>query len=799
MPIFVANSNRRRVLFRAAVAAVLGFSILVLFSFFIELLLPVSREPFSDTYARESYHYYYTAANDKKVALSFDDGPTDTETLANMAVLLEHNVPGSFLFIGRHVLARPEVAKTVAEKGFTIGNHSFTHSKGAQTSERRLAVELRATEMLISRTTGQTPTYYRPPFLLGIGVDPAPNPYILPEESNGWALAQGYHPVGIDIDTKDWASHSPEEIVANFKSSLKKTNGHIALFHDVPPTAAALKEIIPWLKEQGYSIVPLQELLEPPEEILLTRDLRFGDTNRTTSGEISLLQWFLYKRGLLDPYVLNGVFDEDTRDAVVRYQSAEKLVDPTAIDPVVAGVVGAVTREHIAAETKTLPFLPKTPSRFIFALHNIQNGYVYLLSVLGSSIGILAAFALGVIALRTLVLGFLLGIARFRPQKLKNASEGWGPSITVLIPAYNEAENIRSTIESVLNNTYRNREIVVLDDGSTDRTASIVEGMQGAYPEEKLTLLRLQNGGKARALNIGTSHAKGDLIAILDGDAALDTYALEMIVRPFVDPAVGAVAGKVATANQRGLLDRFQALEYAVGQNIDKQAFSVLGAVGVVPGPAGAWRREAIIALGGFPTDTLVEDQDMTLTFLRAGYKVVYEPRAISYTETPHTVSNFLKQRFRWVYGTMQCFWKHKGVFIERPTSSMSYLVMPNTLFFGILLPITYPVVDTILIFSIFFGAWQAVLVPILIFTLVDMLYVYWGLSLEKGSRKGLILFVPLQRIFYRQLLYYTVIKSLVRAIEGRGAGWNKFVKVGETERFFFSNLNPTLPNQSAR
>jgi peptidoglycan-N-acetylglucosamine deacetylase len=210
--------------------------------------------------------------------------------------------------------------------------------------------------------------------------------------------------------------------------------------------------------------------------------------------------------------------------------------------------------------------------------------------------------------------------------------------------------------------------------------------------------------------------------------------------------------------------------------------------VGVVPGPAGAWRKSFLMEAGGFHTDTLVEDQEMTLTMLHMGKKVIFEEHAIAYTETPHTVKNFLKQRFRWVYGTMQAFWKHKSIMWERPDDVMSLVVMPNIAVFNIILPLTYPFADSALLFGLIFGEWQTLLVPFAIFTAVDLLYASWGLRGESNKLK-LLCAVPLQRVVYRQLLYYTVYKSFVRAMEGTGTLWNKFAKVGETKRYYLAAL----------
>jgi peptidoglycan-N-acetylglucosamine deacetylase len=173
---------------------------------------------------------------------------------------------------------------------------------------------------------------------------------------------------------------------------------------------------------------------------------------------------------------------------------------------------------------------------------------------------------------------------------------------------------------------------------------------------------------------------------------------------------------------------------------------------------------------------------------LRRGWRIPYEPEAIAYTETPGTLLGFLNQRFRWIYGTMQCFWKHVDLIFKRPSSPMSYLLLPNILIFGIILPLSYPIVDVVLVAGLFFGVWQELLLPALIFTGVDMLYALWGLRGE-GSRRSLVWVVPLLRIAYRQLLYYTVVRVLVRAIEGGGVGWNKVARMGDTKRFFDEHL----------
>jgi hypothetical protein len=118
----------------------------------------------------------------------------------------------------------------------------------------------------------------------------------------------------------------------------------------------------------------------------------------------------------------------------------------------------------------------------------------------------------------------------------------------------------------------------------------------------------------------------------------------------------------------------------------------------------------------------------------------------------------------------------------------MSLVLMPYTFIFGIVLPLTYPVVDAVLIWSLLSGFWLAALTPVLVFTLVDILYAMWGLRGEQFGWR-LLWMVPIQRLCYRQLLYYTVARAVVRAIEGTGASWNKVKKAGETQRFYIEHF----------
>ena len=128
---------------------------------------------------------------------------------------------------------------------------------------------------------------------------------------------------------------------------------------------------------------------------------------------------------------------------------------------------------------------------------------------------------------------------------------------------------------------------------------------------------------------------------------------------------VGAVAGNVKVGNQVNLLTKWQAIEYISSQNFDRKAFAYLNAITVVPGAIGAFRKKAIEEAGGFTTDTLAEDCDLTIRILRCGYIVENDNSAIAMTEAPETLKQFFKQRFRWSYGVMQTFWKNRDALAQ--------------------------------------------------------------------------------------------------------------------------------------
>lgn len=353
--------------------------------------------------------------------------------------------------------------------------------------------------------------------------------------------------------------------------------------------------------------------------------------------------------------------------------------------------------------------------------------------------------------------------------------------ISIIIPAFNEEANIEATVRSVFANLKHRDEVIVVDDGSTDASAHIVRTLQAEFGTV-LKLLQKENGGtKGSALSFALPQVKHRIIMSIDADTIVDRDAFDFLAGHFRDSTVGAVAGKIYPARVRSLISVFQYLEYMQGQNLDKEVYAVGNAIGVVPGALGAWRKSAIMTSGGYSPDTVVEDQDLTLALLANGWKVHYEPQAKAYTETPDTLSAFFKQRSRWVFGTLQCVWKYRTWLFSLKRPSLGWIILPNVLFFNLLIPVLVPFIDVAVILGLFgwLNIWT-VLGPFIIFTVFDIWCAIEGIAYEKRSLYRLIPLVFWQRFFYRYIMAAAIVKSLFVALGGNLVRWGLQQRRGE-------------------
>ncbi|HVV08617.1 bifunctional polysaccharide deacetylase/glycosyltransferase family 2 protein [Amycolatopsis sp.] len=400
---------------------------------------------------------------------------------------------------------------------------------------------------------------------------------------------------------------------------------------------------------------------------------------------------------------------------------------------------------------------------FVFALH--LSGFVAkLLTTLMIAAGVLA------FARTFLVLTATLSHVRRGPRE---RGPGRDP-VTVIVPAYNEEAGIEATIRSILASTHP-VEVIVVDDGSTDGTAEVVAKLVSS----QVRLIRQRNAGKAAALNTGLAAARTELVVLVDGDTVLDERAVRTLVRPFIDENVGAVSGNAKVANRRGLLGRWQHIEYVLGFNLDRRMYDVFECMPTVPGALGAFRRSAVLRCGGVPVDTLAEDTDLTMLLQRDGWRVLYQPLAVAWTEAPATLGQLWKQRYRWCYGTLQAVWKHRRSILERGQGGrLGRRGLPYLLLFQVLLPVLAPFVDLATVFGLFTEQRPVLLGYWLVFQLLQLIPGFVAFRLDRESLRPLLA-LPAQQFVYRQLMYLVVLQSVVTALAGVRLPWQKLHRRG--------------------
>jgi len=260
------------------------------------------------------------------------------------------------------------------------------------------------------------------------------------------------------------------------------------------------------------------------------------------------------------------------------------------------------------------------------------------------------------------------------------------PLVSIIIPAYNEEKVIANTIESTLEINYPNKDIIVVDDGSTDNTLQIAK----RYQDRGVKVLHKTNGGKATALNLALTFTKGDIIAILDADTLASRNSLREIVKIFENEKdIAAVAGNIKVRNKTNWITWCQALEYVAGIQIARRAFDLFGAITIVPGALGCFRKSVLIDTGGYDKETIVEDFDTTVKILKSGMIVRGTTKSIAYTEAPNTIRDFYKQRIRWYRGNLQVVAKHRDALKNPRFGFLQKLAFPYMIIAMIILPIT--------------------------------------------------------------------------------------------------------------
>jgi cellulose synthase/poly-beta-1,6-N-acetylglucosamine synthase-like glycosyltransferase/peptidoglycan/xylan/chitin deacetylase (PgdA/CDA1 family) len=621
----------------------------------------------------------------RRIALTFDDGPDPTWTPRVAAVLRAARVPATFFMVGSQAARHPDLVRLVQRSGGEIGDHTFTHSSLSSGPMWQRRAQLDFTEAVLLGITGRYPRFVRPPYS-------ATSDAVTPADERALAELAGrrYIVALADYDSDDWRKPGVAKIIAN--ASPRQGRGGVIMFHDGggdrAQTVAAVRELIPRLRAQGYRFVPLRAML--------------------------------------------GLSAAQAEPAVAGWQR---------------------TRATLFLWAVRLAFWLTTGLAFVVA-----------------AVGVLVVLRVTFVVPTAWV---QVRRARSRPRTDHR------PTVAVVVPAYNEAVGIARAVRSLAASTYPDLEIVVVDDGSTDATADIVE----ALALERVRVIRRANGGKAAALTTGIDSTSAEIVVMVDGDSVFEPDTITRLVGPLADPAVAAVAGNTKVGNRSGLLGRWQHIEYVIGFNLDRRMYEVVQSTPTVPGAIGAFRRDVLVALGGVSGETLAEDTDLTLAIGRLGHRVVYAEDALAWTEAPSTLNGLWRQRYRWSFGTMQAVWKHKGAIVSRDLRQrrMGRRALPYMIFFQILLPILAPLIDLYALYGLVFTDAVRVIGFWLAFNATQLVVAVVAFRLDREPL-GPLWALPLQQLVYRQLMYLVIIESTISALVGTRAAWKHIPRTGDVE-----------------
>ena len=346
------------------------------------------------------------------------------------------------------------------------------------------------------------------------------------------------------------------------------------------------------------------------------------------------------------------------------------------------------------------------------------------------------------------------------------------PKMSVIVPAYNEEKVIRTTIEALIDADYPDKEIILVDDGSKDNTLMIAMEYK-----DKIKVLHKENGGKASALNMGLLYTTGDVVVIVDADTITSRSGLKYLARSMADEDVAAVAGNVKIRNKVNWITWCQALEYLSGIQIMRRGLDYFGAIYIVPGALGAFRKIKLIESGTYHKDTLVEDFDATVKVLRSGMIVEGSNKSIAYTQAPQTFIDFYKQRKRWYRGNLQVLRRHSDILTNPRFGYLHRFAFPLMVVHMILIPITSMMVWGFAIYQLILGNYYFVAFTISMFIALQYLLSAMAIRMD-GDDKRMVLYSVFLVIGYKQIIDFMQLKAVMEELIGLKAKWTSAKRV---------------------
>ena len=365
----------------------------------------------------------------------------------------------------------------------------------------------------------------------------------------------------------------------------------------------------------------------------------------------------------------------------------------------------------------------------------------------------------------------------FRPLRMSKAAVT-SPKISLLIAAHNESASITKTIKSALESTYWNKEIIIIDDHSTDDT------YQQALPYSERGLIKLvkRSGGKgsrAAAINYGSNFATGDILMMTDADTLLDRSALSEVAKYLSLPNVVGILGNVRIlSGDKGvtnLLTRCQSYEYLVSFELGRRVRTLLNVLVIIPGAFGALRTDSAKKIALYDIDTVTEDFDLTLKLFKIGGKIEFIPEVIAYTYCPNNWKAWIRQRVRWSYGQVVTLLKHRDIITTR---NVKYdLLFVFGVFDMIFMDIILLFARTISMIWILFYFTQSIeFVFILVFLVyfISELIIILAAGIFSPIKSDLkyIYLLPFMLFVYRPFFAYIRLYAFIRALMGKGVDW---------------------------
>lgn len=348
------------------------------------------------------------------------------------------------------------------------------------------------------------------------------------------------------------------------------------------------------------------------------------------------------------------------------------------------------------------------------------------------------------------------------------------PKISIIIPAFNEEKVIKNTIEALLETKYPKKEIIFVDDGSTDKTLNIATQFR-----EQIKVLHKENGGKASALNYALVYATGEIVVIVDADTIIGRNSLKEIVKGFeIDEHVAAVAGNIKVRNRMNWITKCQALEYITGIQIVRRAFDVFGSITIVPGALGAFKKSLLTEAGAYGKETIVEDFDQTIKLLKAGLITQGSSKATAYTEAPNTLKDFCAQRKRWYRGNIQVLSRHSDALTNPRFGYLQRLSLPYLFLGMVITPIIGFTASANAILGIILGDGWYVLQVSLIFTVVH--YLMCALAIRIDDEDPKLLWHAGFLVFgFKQIVDAMLLKAIIEQLLKKRATWTSAKRIG--------------------